>query len=42
MAKLNKTIKKMLEHENPVELVNNLYGCHPDSLGVDYFDRIFK
>jgi hypothetical protein len=27
--------KRMLEWSNPVEYVNNMYGCHPDEDGDD-------
>ena len=26
---LEKTVERMALHSNPVELVNNMYGCHP-------------
>lgn len=29
LGDLEKTIERIALHENPVELVNNLYGCHP-------------
>ncbi len=41
MAKLDETVKRIGEFENPVELVNNMYGCHPDSQGKGYFDNIY-
>ena len=28
--------KRMLEWPNPVEYVNNMYGCHPDDDKNDY------
>ena len=31
--------KRMLEWPNPVEYVNNMYGCHPDD--DEYFKVIF-
>lgn len=33
--------KRMLEWPNPVEYVNNMYGCHPDSDDSEYFKVIF-
>ncbi|MGB7062359.1 MAG: hypothetical protein WBF13_08425 [Candidatus Zixiibacteriota bacterium] len=33
--------KRMLEWSNPVEYVNNMYGCHPDDDDNEYFKRIF-
>ncbi len=33
--------KRMLEWPNPVEYVNNMYGCHPDDDGDEYFRVIF-
>jgi hypothetical protein len=33
--------KRMLQWPNPVEYVNNMYGCHPDDRDVDYFKVIF-
>ena len=33
--------RRMLEWPNPVEYVNNMYGCHPDSKDTDYFKEIF-
>lgn len=33
--------KRMLEWNNPVEFVNNMYGCHPDDNNSDYFKVIF-
>ena len=29
---------KIAGYENPVEFVNNLYGCHPGQAGGDYFE----
>jgi hypothetical protein len=34
--------KRMLTWGNPVEYVNNMYGCHPDPKKADYFDKIYK
>jgi hypothetical protein len=34
--------KRMLEWENPVEYVNNMYGCHPGEDGTDYFEKIYS
>lgn len=33
--------KRMLEWPNPVEYVNNMYGCHPDDDDNEYFNVIF-
>ena len=33
--------KRMLEWPNPVEYVNNMYGCHPDDKNTDYFKVVF-
>jgi len=33
--------KRMLEWPNPVEYVNNMYGCHPDDEDNEYFKEIF-
>ena len=33
--------KRMLEWSNPVEYVNNMYGCHPDDDDNEYFKVIF-
>lgn len=29
---LDKTVERIASHENPVELVNNMYGCHPTAI----------
>lgn len=34
--------EKIANHSNPVEFVNNMYGCHPDESGVPYFSAIFS
>lgn len=34
--------EKIANHSNPVEFVNNMYGCHPDEGGVPYFNAIFS
>ena len=34
--------KRMLAWDNPVEYVNNMYGCHPNEAGIDYFKEIYK
>lgn len=34
--------KRMLEWPNPVEFVNNMYGCHPGQEGSDYFSSIYR
>ncbi len=41
MVELNETVKRMLEWKNPVETINNLYGCHPGDAGQEYFETIF-
>ncbi len=33
--------KRMLGWENPVEYVNNLYGCHPGDKNTEYFKSVF-
>ena len=34
--------RRMLDWPNPVEYVNNMYGCHPaDNSGDDYFQVVF-
>ncbi len=33
--------KRMLAWGNPVEFVNNMYGCHPDGDGNEYFKEVF-
>jgi len=32
---------RILQYENPVEYVNNMYGCHPSEGGRNYFDIIY-
>lgn len=34
--------RRMLAWSNPVEFVNNMYGCHPDDEGSSYFKKIFN
>ena len=34
--------KRMLQWPNPVEYVNNMYGCHPDDRDNDYFREVFS
>jgi len=34
--------KRMLAWGNPVEYVNNMYGCHPDDQNNDYFKSVFR
>ncbi len=34
--------KKMLKWPNPVEFVNNMYGCHPDDGNTEYFKKVFS
>lgn len=34
--------RRMLEWDNPVEYVNNMYGCHPGDDGDrEYFSYVF-
>jgi hypothetical protein len=33
--------RRMLDWANPVEYVNNMYGCHPDNDDTDYFKVVF-
>ena len=33
--------RRILSWSNPVEFVNNMYGCHPGDEGSDYFKNIF-
>ena len=34
--------KRMLQWSNPVEYVNNMYGCHPGDDNTEYFDVVFR
>ena len=34
--------KRMLEWNNPVEFVNNMYGSHPDDGNNDYFKTVYS
>ena len=34
--------KKLLEYKNPVEFVNNMYGCHPDEASGNYFQAVYQ
>ena len=34
--------ERMLRYRNPVEFVNNMYGCHPNDGSGDYFQVIYK
>lgn len=34
--------KRMLEWSNPVEYVNNMYGCHPSDDNMEYFKEVFR
>lgn len=34
--------KKMLLWDNPVEFINNMYGCHPLEKEKEYFKTIFS
>lgn len=38
---LNETVERMALYGNPVELVNNMYGCHPDGNGGEYFATVY-
>ncbi len=33
--------ERILSYPNPVEFVNNMYGCHPGEGGTDYFRGIY-
>ncbi|MGA2617914.1 MAG: hypothetical protein ABSF26_09900 [Thermoguttaceae bacterium] len=33
--------QRMLEWPNPVEYVNNMYGCHPGDKNTGYFKTVF-
>ncbi|PIU64502.1 MAG: hypothetical protein COZ06_12455 [Armatimonadetes bacterium CG_4_10_14_3_um_filter_66_18] len=33
--------RRMLEWRNPVEYVNNMYGCHPGDNNTEYFSAVF-
>ncbi len=33
--------RRMLEWPNPVEYVNNMYGCHPGDRNTNYFQAVF-
>jgi len=34
--------RRMLAWPNPVEYVNNMYGCHPGEDGTEYFEEVFR
>ncbi len=34
--------RRMLLWANPVEYVNNMYGCHPDDDDSDYFKTVYR
>lgn len=34
--------KRMLLWPNPVEYVNNMYGCHPWEIEQEYFEVVFS
>ena len=40
-AKVLEFKKHMLQWPNPVEYVNNMYGCHPGDKNTDYFKTVF-
>ena len=33
--------RRILEWPNPVEYVNNMYGCHPGDRNSEYFEWVF-
>ena len=33
--------RRMLAWPNPVEFVNNMYGCHPGDANTEYFREVF-
>ena len=33
--------RRMLQWPNPVEYVNNMYGCHPGEEDTEYFRKVF-
>ncbi len=41
-TEVEKFRRRMLEWPNPVEFVNNMYGCHPDDGGRKYFEKVFS
>ena len=41
LAAAKKYRERMLQYNNPVEFVNNMYGCHPSEDGSDYFTKIY-
>lgn len=34
--------RRMLEWPNPVEFVNNMYGCHPGDHDDEYFEHVYR
>lgn len=35
--------KRLIKWPNPVEYVNNMYGCHPDDKrNTDYFEKVYS
>ncbi|MBD3313974.1 hypothetical protein GF345_06030 [Candidatus Woesearchaeota archaeon] len=38
---VNECRKRMLRWHNPVEYVNNMYGCHPGESDREYFSHVF-
>lgn len=42
ISDVEKFKKRMLEWPNPVEFVNNMYGCHPDDDNTKYFKKVFS
>jgi len=40
-AEIREFKKRMLAWRNPVEFVNNMYGCHPGDKGQEYFQDVF-
>jgi hypothetical protein len=41
LVALDIVVERIANFENPVELVNNMYGCHPDNQGSNYFLAIY-
>ena len=33
--------RRIANSKNPVEFVNDMYGCHPGSNGQGYFEAVF-
>lgn len=41
-ADVEKFKRRILLWPNPVEFVNNMYGCHPDDDRNEYFEKVFS